>query len=234
MFPSSSSRSGSPRAPKKNPGKVVFPVVPRRGTMLGRIALAALVTSALGAGATEYLKTESPSLGLVATQPEPRPAAPAPDTENVATHGTPTMADTATPPRPAPAPPARARPAPARTVTPPKPRPPASVVAHKSDPPATRPVTAPVTLPALPPVSLDTAQPPKPGTLFVSSAPWGAVSIDGNPAGNTPVMGISLSAGPHRVRIVRDGFDPFDRVITIQPGDALRLTGIVLDAKKGP
>jgi len=64
-----------------------------------------------------------------------------------------------------------------------------------------------------------------PGSLVVSAAPWGTVSVDGNVVGNSPIMGMALTAGQHRVRIVRDGFEPYDRIVTVMPGETLRLTG---------
>jgi hypothetical protein len=37
--------------------------------------------------------------------------------------------------------------------------------------------------------------------------------------------------GDHVVRVERDGFEPFERTITVAPGDTVRLTDIVLRPK---
>jgi hypothetical protein len=67
-----------------------------------------------------------------------------------------------------------------------------------------------------------------PGKIYVSSTPWGELSIDGQLIGNTPKADVQLPAGSHRIRITRDGFMPFERAIRIRPGEVLRLTDIVL------
>ncbi len=74
----------------------------------------------------------------------------------------------------------------------------------------------------------ETAAPIARGTLFVNSRPWGVVYIDGNRVGNTPQVGLSVASGMHYLRIVRDGYAPFGRVIRIIGGEELRITGINL------
>jgi hypothetical protein len=66
--------------------------------------------------------------------------------------------------------------------------------------------------------------------LFVNATPWGQLFIDGQLVGNTPQANLVVSAGPHRVRVVREGFQAFERVIQLAPGQELRLTDIVLTA----
>jgi hypothetical protein len=73
--------------------------------------------------------------------------------------------------------------------------------------------------------------PPEPAVLSVSAWPWGTLSLDGRPVGDTPVLDLQVSPGPHRVRIERDGFQPFERLITVAPGQNLKLTGIALEER---
>ena len=230
MSPSEHATLPRPATRARKPSDVVFPVVPQRTTFVRRIALIVLATTALGAGAQRLLSTAPVALDLVATltptviaPPAPVPApvqpAPAPATNPVRANNTPPDSVAA---RRAPAPVER------RPATPKATRPP--------PPTQRRAVTAPATLPALPPppVFQDTPANAAPGSLIVSAAPWGAVTVDGNPVGNSPVMGIALPAGQHRVRIVRDGFEPYDRIVTVAPGETLRLTGIVLNPRRNP
>jgi len=67
-----------------------------------------------------------------------------------------------------------------------------------------------------------------PGRLFISATPWGQVFVDGELIGNTPRVGAPIAPGMHRVRVVRDGFDPFERNVQVAPGQDLRLIDIVL------
>jgi len=71
-----------------------------------------------------------------------------------------------------------------------------------------------------------------PGRLFVNATPSGQVYVDGVLIGNTPRAGVSISPGAHRLRIVRDGFQPVDLAIRVAPGQDLRLTDIVLQEVK--
>ncbi|MBI1722706.1 MAG: PEGA domain-containing protein, partial [Gemmatimonadetes bacterium] len=66
------------------------------------------------------------------------------------------------------------------------------------------------------------------GRLFVNATPWGQLFIDGQPVGNTPRANLEIPAGTHHIRVVRDGFEPFDRTIEVAAGQEVRLTGIVL------
>jgi len=67
-----------------------------------------------------------------------------------------------------------------------------------------------------------------PGRLFVGATPWGDLFIDNRLIGHTPQAAVPIRAGWHQVRIVRDGFAPFEQRIHIAPGEDVRLTGIVL------
>jgi serine/threonine protein kinase len=71
---------------------------------------------------------------------------------------------------------------------------------------------------------------PTPGRLFVNSTPWGQLYIDGQLVGNTPQANLVVPAGSHRLRVAREGFQPFERVVQIAPGQEVRLTDIALPA----
>jgi hypothetical protein len=66
------------------------------------------------------------------------------------------------------------------------------------------------------------------GRLFVNATPWGQVYVDGEFVGNTPQVGVPVPPGAHRLRVVRDGFEPYEIAIRIAPGQQLRVTDIVL------
>lgn len=79
-----------------------------------------------------------------------------------------------------------------------------------------------------PPPQRQTGPTPPPARLFVNSTPWGQLYIDGQLVGNTPQANLVVPAGSHRVRVVRDGFQPFERVVQLAPGQEFRLTDITL------
>jgi serine/threonine-protein kinase len=72
-------------------------------------------------------------------------------------------------------------------------------------------------------------RPVTPGTLTIASRPWGRLSIDGEPMGNTPKPAIELRPGRYTVRVERDGYTPFEQVVRIRSGQTLRLTDITLE-----
>jgi hypothetical protein len=41
-----------------------------------------------------------------------------------------------------------------------------------------------------------------------------------------------VTPGEHRIRVVREGYQPFERVVSVAPGQQLRLTNIVLEAEQ--
>jgi serine/threonine-protein kinase len=84
--------------------------------------------------------------------------------------------------------------------------------------------------PAQPARPVTSAPAPAPGRLFVNATPWGQLYIDGQLVGNTPQANLEIPAGARRLRIVRDGFQPFERTIQVAPGQEVRLTDIVLQA----
>jgi len=72
------------------------------------------------------------------------------------------------------------------------------------------------------------AAPAEPGRLFVNSDPWGQLYVDGQLIGNTPKANLSLTAGPHTIRVLREGYEPFERTIQVGAGATVRLTDITL------
>jgi hypothetical protein len=52
--------------------------------------------------------------------------------------------------------------------------------------------------------------------------------VDDVLVGNTPKGALPVMPGTHRVRIMRDGYAPFERTIGVASGKDLRLTDIVL------
>jgi hypothetical protein len=60
------------------------------------------------------------------------------------------------------------------------------------------------------------APPPIVGSLLVRSTPLGArVLVDGREYGRTPVTVGNLSRGAHKVRVIRDGYEPDERQVTV-------------------
>ncbi len=89
----------------------------------------------------------------------------------------------------------------------------------------------PVVTPALPqpaPVATTPDEPAPPGELFINARPWGRVYVDGEFVGNTPQAGLAIAAGVHAIRVVREGFEPYEAEIEIFSGRQRRITDIVL------
>ena len=78
----------------------------------------------------------------------------------------------------------------------------------------------------------DVASLAAPGHLFVSATPWGQLYVDGELLGNTPRADVQVSPGAHRLRVTRDGFQPYEVAVRVAPGQELRLTDIVLQEIK--
>ncbi len=70
------------------------------------------------------------------------------------------------------------------------------------------------------------------GRLSVNATPWGELYVDGRLIGNTPKANLPLAPGAHTIRIVRDGFEPYERTILVAPGETVRLTGIQLTERR--
>jgi hypothetical protein len=142
-----------------------------------------------------------------------------------ATDGTaPAVQPADTTPRPAPLPPGREarrqRPSAERTTP----------VARRTETPQPRAERAapPAVAPARAAEAAAPAAGAEPGRLFVNATPWGQLFVDGQSVGNTPKGNLSLAPGPHTIRVVREGFEPFERAIQVAPGQVVRITGIVL------
>ncbi len=85
---------------------------------------------------------------------------------------------------------------------------------------------------AAPPRSLSTDRSPRaaPGFLFISTTPvLGDLYVDGVRLGQsfTPA-GLRLAPGRHVIRVVRTGYQPFDKAIDVAAGDTVRMTRIPL------
>ncbi len=100
-------------------------------------------------------------------------------------------------------------------------RPAASSTAGASRSRAAAPRPAPRAAPA-------PARPAEPGHLFVNATPWGQLYVDGQLIGNTPRANLALPAGDHTIRVLREGYNPFERTIKVEPGQTVRLTDITL------
>ncbi|HEX4629244.1 MAG TPA: PEGA domain-containing protein [Gemmatimonadales bacterium] len=193
-----------------------------------RVAAAAGVVLALGAGAA-WLGLSSipaaPAGNPVAAGPAAPPAAHAPPPPSLP-QPAPVVPriDTATAPTPAPAlirapVPARAQPQPRRAG----PAPPPPSAPRPARRPATR-APAPSATPVTTPLDVHA----EPALVSVNAIPWGSVYVDGRPIGNTPQIDVALPPGTHRLRVERDGFRPYDRMIALAPGQRLRITDIAL------
>ena len=105
-----------------------------------------------------------------------------------------------------------------------------SIDVERAPPAAAAPPAAPPP-PARPPAP----RPPlAPAQVVVSSMPWAELYVDGRLVGNTPVMGLRLPAGRHRLRLERVGFRPHEQVVNLAPGQTLRITGVVLQQDTAP
>jgi serine/threonine-protein kinase len=64
---------------------------------------------------------------------------------------------------------------------------------------------------------------PAVGWLLVLVQPWADVTIDGRPAGQTPLARVPLPPGAHSVVLTHPQYQPFMRKVTIRPGETVRL-----------
>jgi hypothetical protein len=135
-------------------------------------------------------------------------------------------------PAPLPAPSVESAPPPVVSAPPPPSASPSrpAVTKRSAPPPRRTPRPTPPARVAEPLVVVPAAPPPapRPGTLSVSSFPWGELTIDGQGMGNTPRSGIILGPGRHTLRISRDGYQSFETTFDLAPGATLRMTEITL------
>jgi hypothetical protein len=68
----------------------------------------------------------------------------------------------------------------------------------------------------------------RPGRLFISTRPWGRLYVDGALIGDTPAADVEIAPGAHNVRVVQDGYRPYERRIIVAPGGSVRLIDILL------
>jgi serine/threonine protein kinase len=61
------------------------------------------------------------------------------------------------------------------------------------------------------------------GILRIGVKPYAEVFVDGRPAGTTPLGALTLPAGTHTIRLVHPSFQPFQRKVTVRPGESARL-----------
>ena len=202
---------------KKGPGSPVVIVDadadPAARPLRRRIAAAAAgLAVALGGGAA-WIGISSIPASPASRDPAaavPAPAASAPSTPPGSSNDAYEPLDR--PPDPDPVPPPSPKPAPARATRPPV---------------ATR---APVTKRAAPPPPPSRAdqREVEPGLLSVNAIPWGSVYLDGRPVGNTPQIDLPVMPGAHRLRVEREGYRPYERMIDVASGQWLRITDIAL------
>jgi PEGA domain-containing protein len=191
--------------PDQGPGPPVvlidFDADPATKRLRGRVAAVAVCLLVALAGGAVWLGSSS------------IPASPA-RRELVASASPRASSDTSVPSRPDPESPPSAISPPTRTTRPTvAPRAP---VAKRPAPPPPRP-PARVERPRL-----------EPGLLSVNAVPWGSVYLDGQPIGNTPQSDRTVAPGRHRLRVEREGYRPYDRVIDVASGQRLRITDITL------
>ena len=193
-------------SPDQGPGPPVvlidFDADPATKRLRGRVAAVAVGFLVALAGGAVWLGSSS------------IPASPASREKLVAGAPASASSDTFVPSRPDPGSPPSATSPPVRTTRPTvAPRAP---VAKRPAPPPPRP-PARVARPRL-----------EPGLLSVNAIPWGSVYLDGQRIGNTPQSDRTVAPGRHRLRVEREGYRPYDRVIDVASGQRLRITDITL------
>jgi serine/threonine-protein kinase len=60
--------------------------------------------------------------------------------------------------------------------------------------------------------------------MSVSTQPPGMLLVDGKAVGSTPIVALEITVGRHSVQVRRDGFAPYDTVITAEAGRDIKLT----------
>lgn len=71
------------------------------------------------------------------------------------------------------------------------------------------------------------------GRLVIRSQPLEAnIYIDGNLAGKSPYDGKTLSPGTHKIRVLKEGYEPWEKDVTVKPGETVELP-VVLALMEG-
>jgi serine/threonine protein kinase/TPR repeat protein len=137
-----------------------------------------------------------------------QPNAELPDAEVVPESSAPEVPEVPSNPELAPAPP---QVTPDEVGPPPEPAPPEAQIALNEEPSASVPTPEPK-----PPVPEPVAE--LPGLEVRSNVSGDQLFIDGAPAGSTGATVHRLAAGPHVIRVLKDGYQPFERKIELAAG----------------
>jgi len=224
-------RAGGPRAPvvivadededDEEPERPARPPARRPGRLVAAAAVVIVVGGVavwLGTSSAPASQPSAYDAGIPAAESLPSPA---PERNRVDTAALAARQPeaTATPPR---------------AVASPPPEAPRDVARRQPDPapvkrtPVARRPTRPAVSPPARPVERPALRSSEPALLSVNSVPWGSVYVDGQPVGNTPQIDLQVASGSHRLRVERDGFRPYERMIELAPGQRLRITDIAL------
>jgi serine/threonine-protein kinase len=178
---------------------------------------AAAAVAVIGAiGLWSWIHGEGPATSAVAPPPIPEPSVPAASPSPTSSPRAPLMPTPQDTPSASPRAVASAPPIRTPTPAPPSPSPTAAAT------PATAPPAA--ALPTAPPPTATPAPTPEPdGFLLVIARPWADVTVDERLAGQTPLRRIALRPGAHEVVLAHPDYRPFQRKVTIRPGQTFRL-----------
>jgi serine/threonine-protein kinase len=91
-----------------------------------------------------------------------------------------------------------------------------------------QPVDTPAPRRAAPPRPRPAAPAPARAKLSLSTQPTGMLFLDDRRIRYTPILDLEITPERHRVRVLRDGYVPFDTVFTAQPGQEIKWTRIAL------
>jgi hypothetical protein len=73
-----------------------------------------------------------------------------------------------------------------------------------------------------------------PGNLTVRSNPWNAeIYLDGVRQGIAPEILSNVSSGPHTISLVLQGYETFEKKVTLQPGETLIIDGTLSKKSSG-
>jgi hypothetical protein len=212
-------------------GAFVWTVLGAAGLFCAVLFMRLLVSDGASDARTTAAPVAAPSAPIAAAA---APSAPAPKVQDTAAAAIAAKPEPAASPEPA-APKAAAPVAAPKVV---EPKHVAKPIASKASPKHAQPRRAPKPAPAKrvarpepkPEKQAARVEPAAPaaramGTLRVNSLPWAQVFVDGNLVGNTPQMGLPLSAGNHKVKLVNPPLE-MTKVfsVKIEPGQVVTKT----------